>query len=172
MTVNAKDRHGFTLVEVLLVVVIMAILASVVVPQFSSSSEDAKDASLMHNLQILRKQIELFKAQHNGNAPGWTGMPGRVHLILATDAQGVWKSSDVFVPDANHPFGPYLRTSPINPFNNGFEMKTSGDPANETPDESLLDGGNLVGWFYDPDTGRIAPNAEGSTADGIPRVEL
>ena len=43
-------RHAFTLVEVLIVVVILAILAGTVIPQFTASSDDAKDSAVLYNL--------------------------------------------------------------------------------------------------------------------------
>mgnify|MGYP002626473716 CR=1 FL=1 len=42
---NNKRHSGFTLVEVLIVVVIMAVLAATIIPQFSDSSKDAKVSS-------------------------------------------------------------------------------------------------------------------------------
>ena len=62
-------RSGFTLVEVLIVVVILAILAAAVVPQFSSSTQDAKFSTSVFNLQTLRAQVQVYKAQHNGVYP-------------------------------------------------------------------------------------------------------
>lgn len=56
-----KTRKGFTLVEILIVVVILGILAAIVIPQFSNASEEAKTSSLASNLQSLRSQIELYK---------------------------------------------------------------------------------------------------------------
>jgi len=61
----------------------------------------------------------------------------------------------------------------INSFNGGFAWKQSDDPPNETPDESLKNGsGQLIGWFYNEISGKIAANAEGTTRDGIPRIKL
>ena len=47
-----KNNHnqGFTLVEVLIVVVIMAVLAAVVIPQFSSTTDDARKSTIEFNL--------------------------------------------------------------------------------------------------------------------------
>lgn len=49
-----KTRKGFTLVEILIVVVILGILAAIVIPQFTNASEEAKQNSLRSNLQSIR----------------------------------------------------------------------------------------------------------------------
>ena len=66
---NRSRRAGFTLVEVLIVVVILGILAATVLPQFTQASKDAKETSLVQNLQMIRHQISLFKFQHEGALP-------------------------------------------------------------------------------------------------------
>ena len=71
-------RRGFTLIEILIVVVILGILAAVVVPQFSNAADDANDAAVRSQLQTLRGQIELYRAQNSGDpdltGTGWTDM--------------------------------------------------------------------------------------------------
>ena len=57
-----ETKNGFTLVEILVVVVILGILAAVVIPQFSEASTDAKFSSLCTNLHTLRSQIEMYKS--------------------------------------------------------------------------------------------------------------
>ncbi len=64
---NAIRKHrnsGFTLVEILIVVIILGILAAIVIPQFTNASQDARRNSLMSQLQTVRSQIELYKLQH------------------------------------------------------------------------------------------------------------
>ena len=65
-----RAKSGFTLVEILIVVVILGILAAIVIPQFTGASTEAKESSLVSNLQSIRSQIELFKIQHNDILPG------------------------------------------------------------------------------------------------------
>ena len=62
-------RKGFTLVEILIVVVILGILAAIVIPQFTNASESAKGSSLVSQLQTIRGQLELYQTQHNGSYP-------------------------------------------------------------------------------------------------------
>ncbi len=103
-------RHAFTLVEVLIVVVILAILAGTVIPQFTASSDDAKDSAALYNLHTLRAQIELYKVQHGGTAPALTA-GAFPQLTLATDATG-----GTGQPGTTYPFGPYLASGiPPNP---------------------------------------------------------
>ena len=59
-----RRQRGFTLVEVLIVVVIMAVLAATIIPQFADSTKDAKVSTAKFNLHTLRSQIELYKSQH------------------------------------------------------------------------------------------------------------
>jgi len=66
-TIQVKGRRrGFTLIEILIVVVILGILAAIVIPQFSSASNEAAVSSVRSQLQTLRSQVELFRVQNNG----------------------------------------------------------------------------------------------------------
>ena len=84
-----KARSGFTLVEILIVVVILGILAAIVIPQFTEASTEAKTSSLCTDLQTMRSQIELYKIQHNDALPGagtasWTqAMTGQTDVAGA-----------------------------------------------------------------------------------------
>ena len=64
---SRKIKRGFTLVEVLIVVLIMAVLAATVIPQFQTSTAEAEAATAEFNLQTMRSQISLFKSQHGGS---------------------------------------------------------------------------------------------------------
>jgi prepilin-type N-terminal cleavage/methylation domain-containing protein len=64
-----KTRYGFTLVEVLLVVLILAVLASVVIPRIAESAGDAKDAKCDSNIANLRRSLELYCLDNDGEYP-------------------------------------------------------------------------------------------------------
>ena len=58
-----KGRKGFTLIEVLIVIVVIAILAAIVVPRLLGAGREAREASLRAHLQELRNALGLFQAQ-------------------------------------------------------------------------------------------------------------
>ncbi|MCB9864603.1 MAG: prepilin-type N-terminal cleavage/methylation domain-containing protein, partial [Phycisphaerales bacterium] len=67
--VRNTRRSGFTLVELLIVVMVLGILAAVVIPQFSDASEDAKIAALATDLQTVRMAIGRYTVEHDGRTP-------------------------------------------------------------------------------------------------------
>src|SRR6187399_3120355 len=64
-----RRQRGFTLVEILIVVIILGILAAIVIPQFTNASQDARKNSLTSQLQTIRSQLELYKLQHLDQLP-------------------------------------------------------------------------------------------------------
>ncbi len=84
-----QAKRGFTLVEILIVVVILGILAAIVIPQFTQASTEAKTNSLCSDLQTLRSQIELYKVQHNDTPPALATFTNQ--MTLTTDITGAVK---------------------------------------------------------------------------------
>jgi prepilin-type N-terminal cleavage/methylation domain-containing protein len=70
------DRYGFTLIEVLAVVILLGILAVVIIPQVIDTGEDAKLNTLKSNLGRLRRAIDLYYHQHNNTYPGTNSIDG------------------------------------------------------------------------------------------------
>ena len=57
-----KNRKGFTLVELLVVVAIIGILAAIAVPKFSSASESARGAKIQADLRTIDSAIQIYYA--------------------------------------------------------------------------------------------------------------
>lgn len=55
-----RDRDSFTLIELLIVVVIIEILASIAIPKFSSTREKAYFAAMKSDLKNLASQQEIY----------------------------------------------------------------------------------------------------------------
>ncbi|HEX4795431.1 MAG TPA: prepilin-type N-terminal cleavage/methylation domain-containing protein [Humisphaera sp.] len=113
---RSTSRRGFTLIEILIVVIILGILAAIVIPQFSSASNDARKSSLASTAQTMRSQIALYRLQHNDVLPG-AGASGFAsasfwtQMTTKTDATGAAYSGT----STSGPFGPYMQTTPVNP---------------------------------------------------------
>ena len=175
-----KHSDAFTLVEVLIVVVILGILAAIVLPQFSDASDDAKESALVQDLQTMRAQIQLFRFHHGGTYPAdggtaqdfWDQMCKASKYDAPTDTTSVGT-----VGDANFPLGPYfIKDVPASPYNGGRGVKIVADVPGTVADESLTVVVNTktikVGWFFNPDTGRLKANCEINAADGTPLADL
>jgi len=132
---TGQRNSGFTLIEILIVVVIMAVLAATIIPQFSTSTKDAQDSQLDFNLHTLRSQIELYKVQHNGNYP-----PVDNNLEVLTKKTNADHSTT-----GTPQFGPYVLEIPVNDRTSLATVKPSTDGTAT----------GTAGWLYDAATGRI-----------------
>ena len=156
----SRRREGFTLVELLIVVLILGILAGVVIPQFASSTQDARVASLDTSLVNMRSAIDLYLQEHSeypsangdGTAAADSNAAFLSQLTQYTDLDG-----DVaLTKDATHIFGPYLKKAeiPTEPISQlaALEIITTGTLGMTA---NVLDPG---GWKFDNVTGQFIVN--------------
>ncbi len=140
-----RSRSGFTLVEILIVVVILGILAAIVVPQFTNASEEAKDSRLMQDLQSVRSQIELYKIQHSGAMPGTvTDVSFTEAMTGYTNAAGAGQTAP-----GTGVYGPYLQKMPSNPY------VATGQATVTTATTTPTTASTTSGWFFNTVTGEF-----------------
>ncbi|MHA7812775.1 MAG: type II secretion system protein [Phycisphaerales bacterium] len=141
MHATRKNKaKGFTLVEILIVVVILGILAAIVVPQFTNAANEARVGNVATQVSTIENQLELWAARNGGSYPD-----------LATAGQ-TW---DDLVDDG------FFKEVPATPFDNSSAI-TAWDSTDEGELNVIYD--DTVGWHYDAARGNIASGAPASAA--------
>jgi len=168
-----RRNNGFSLIELVIVIVILGIIAAIAIPRISSGSKNAGEAALRGNLQTMRNAIDWYYGDHNNSFPG-----------VKTDGTNAAKSAEAFeaqltqysnaagivsaAKSAAFPFGPYLR--------NGLPKLTvdvnAGKgtvPAEITtvdlPRLIVVAEGDGSGWAYNFQTGQFVANADDVGSD-------
>jgi type IV pilus assembly protein PilA len=157
-----KPARGFTLVEVLIVVVLLGVLAAIAIPTVGRSTTMARETTLAMNLNLLRRFIPVYTSQHLETPPGY---PNGDRAAAPTEQtfvdQGTLSSNDrgqtATRGTPGFPLGPYLSNIPPNPFNtlNTVEVLQDGAAFPAVGDDSH-------GWIYKADTGEIRPDCSGA----------
>lgn len=168
-----RNQRGFTLVELLVVVIILAVLAAMVIPQLRSSSQDAKLSAMDTDLSAMRSAIELYYHQHNSIYPGVVKQHEAVahtstydafvkQLTFCSDASG---NTDTTC-DNTFKYGPYVKKGvPKNPLPNAATT-TDAQASTVTIDaatatlgnENSANDGTAAGWYLVRTTGEFYAN--------------
>ena len=125
------ESLGFTLVEILIVVVILGILAALVVPRFANATQDAQDGATIDQLSKVRRALDVYYAKNNQ----WPDV---------TAGNGTWGAL------TNVGGFVYLRGTPVNSWVGGANGTTIVFGAG--PDGAYQ---TTHGWIYDPITGSV-----------------
>jgi len=166
-----KKARAFTLIEVLAVTVLLGVIAAIVIPAVANSGTAAKESALATDLQLLRRFILVYKAQHLEVAPGYpdgntSAAPTEQAFVdQATKAsKATGETADTGTSGFNR--GPYLSKIPVNPFNDKDTVQMLADGADFSADAD-----DSHGWIYKAETGEIRPDNTGSNSSGKPYYE-
>ena len=130
-----KRRHGFTMIELLIVISIIAILAAAIIPNFIGFDTEARVAATKSNLDTLRTRVTLFRAKEGMYPSSLDDLLNRSY----SDA-GVQK--------------PYLQKMPTELISN--KRGSSTRRAQKSDDPLTGDGG----WIYRTDTAEVVINLD------------
>jgi len=133
--VKRHAKRAFTLIEILIVVVILGILAAIVIPQFTSASQDAQNSSVQSQLQTVRGQIELYGIQN----------PAGAYPDFTVADNGGW---DNMLNPAWAGANRFLQSAPRNAMRNNATAIVVGA---EVDPGDASGGGADDGWYWDED---------------------
>jgi prepilin-type N-terminal cleavage/methylation domain-containing protein len=161
-------RRGVNLVELLLVVIIIGIVASIAIPRASRGSRVPGNPELVNSLAILRTAVEEYAADHEGRFPGTNAdrTAGDAALFVGQTTKFTSVTGGVSdIRTSIHRFGPYIRhripSVPVG--GHRGEWQVAIDIENLMPKVDMT---RPAGWIYNPLTGDIIANADGADEDG------
>ncbi len=177
-------QKGFTLIELLIVAIMLAILAAIVIPQFSGTTEGAQQAALRSDLAGIRSAIALYRQEHGefpgavaatgGTCTGGTASTGAIgteaafldQLGLYTNANGQACNLKV---GTSFSLGPYLdqRTLPTNPVTNSNTLVIVGTADAAAGDLTMGGDAAGAGWKYDLTSGKFIANDTNNDTNGV-----
>lgn len=161
-----KRAGAFTLVEILIVVVLLGILAVVVLPLVAGSAISARESALAHDVQMLRRYVLIYKAQHLEVGPGYpdgnTTEDPTVAVFMAQTTLSSNESGETApIGTAGFERGPYLSKIPVNPLNHKNTVQVLIDsedfPANADDSD---------GWIYKASTSEVRADSSGTDDNG------
>ena len=99
--------RGFTLVEMLLVLVILATLAAIVIPKMAGRSQQAKVTAALTQISSFKQALDSYEVDTGAYPKG-----GNLGELVSSNVQG-WK-------------GPYLDKIPADPWGNNYTYDYPG----------------------------------------------
>jgi len=138
-----RGRRGFSLIELVIVIIILGVISAIAIPRMIRAGEGADVTGLQADLAVMRGAIEMYRYQHEAfpTAAGFVDQ-----MTLETNKAGA--------ATVGGGFGPYIVKIP--PLKTGAHMDDSGIKG-ITGAPAAEDTGT-TGWLYDEDTGNIWAN--------------
>ncbi len=119
-----KSQRAFTLIELLLVLVILAVLAAVVVPKFTKRSEQARIAAAQTDISNMETSLDAFEVD-TGRYP--SSEEGLQALVEAPGSIKNWKGPYLKKGVPNDPWGnPYNYRNPGSHNSTGYDLYSFG----------------------------------------------
>jgi prepilin-type N-terminal cleavage/methylation domain-containing protein len=103
---RSPGHRGFTLIELMIVVVVIGILAAIAIPNYISLQHRAQESSIKANMHTVQVALEDFSVQNDG-----------VYPANATDALGDGRTLAQICPRGHFPVNPFTRLPSVVQFN-------------------------------------------------------
>ncbi|OWU64737.1 MAG: hypothetical protein CBB60_008290 [Armatimonadetes bacterium Cent15-Ar3] len=159
-------RNGFTLVELLIVITLVAVLAAIAIPRFSSSGKRSKETALRASLKVLRQGVGRFFAETGGFPARLTKLDdtvsgsGNTKIMLPSGEWEIYSGTDVPGPFVDGRNG--WREVSSHPQADGTTYSgalfTPIDPVSNKPFKYVFESGRCV----------VRSSANGNDSQGVP----
>ena len=114
MSIVARKQYGFTLLEVMVVVVIIGILAALVVPKIISRPDEARIVAAKHDIASLMQALKLYRLDNQRYPTTEQGLQALVSRPETTPVPLNWKA------------GGYVDRLPRDPWGNPYQYLNPG----------------------------------------------
>ncbi|ENO83715.1 type II secretion system major pseudopilin GspG [Thauera linaloolentis] len=147
MSLSAPRRHrhaprGFTLIEVMIVIVILGVLAALVVPRVMSRPDEARVVAARQDIASLMQALKLYKLDNRRYPTTEQGLGALVARPASAPVPDNWK--------------PYVERLPTDPWGNAYQYLNPGING-EVDVMSLGADGRSGGEGFDADIGSWQP---------------
>ncbi len=136
---KSNIQHGFTLIEILIVVVILSILAITVVPQFLDQPAKARVARAQSDVQQLKTALSMYKLDNFSYPSTTQGLNALVSKPSGQPLAKNWKTGGYMERMIKDPWGNDYQY--LNPGNHAaidvFSMGRDGQPGGEGDDADI-----------------------------------
>lgn len=110
-----RRQSGFTLIEIMVVVVILGILAAVVVPRIMDRPDEARAIKAKQDIRVLESALNLYKLDNFTYPNTQQGLDALVNKPTGGDAE-----------PRNYKPGGYIKTLPRDPWGNPYQYLQPG----------------------------------------------
>ncbi len=123
-----KGQRGFTLIEIMVVVVIIGVLGAIVVPQFMSRPDQAKVTAAKTEIQAIATSLEMYRLDNAYYPSTQQGLEALVRRPSGTPAARNWNAQGYLKSLPVDPWGtPYQYLNPgVRAANGGYDLYSLG----------------------------------------------